>query len=269
MTVPETVYQKDSMYFFESSMTNCSYCDSPLFISYHSGVKTVKTFNGIIKAKHVVKECTNKKCKSKLKRKEKYFYAEQFQILSLPGCNIGLDITLAIGYQMHICNHSLGEVHKYLLNKQIEIDESTVYRHYQKYLDLMSELSDQDIGKLRKDIKRNAGYILSIDAVYSENSPLLLVCRDTLTKKVLKTKLIKSENDKDITPLLVEVKENFGDPMAIVSDMGHGIKKSIENIFPSTKHQYCHFHFLKNLGIDLLDEQYQIIKTETNNFKKK
>lgn len=269
MNTLETDYQSDPIHFLESNITVCSFCESPLFVSYHTSIKSIKTLKKEIKVKHIVKECTNNMCKSKLKNKDRYYYSEQFQNLSLPGCNIGLDVTLAIGFQMHTKNRSLGEVHQYLLEKQVKIDESTVFRHYGKYLDFMSELSDQDIEELSKEIKTNTGFILSIDAVYSENSPLLLVCRDTITKKVLKTKLIMTENDKDITPLLVEIKENFGSPIAIVSDMGHGIKKSIENVFPNVKHQYCHFHFLKNLGKDLLDDEYQKIKNLTNNFKKK
>lgn len=269
MNTSETIYQNESMHFLKSSMTHCPYCDSALFISYHSGVKTIRTLEFVIKAKHVVKECTNKKCRSKLKKNERYFNSEQFQILTLPGCNIGLDVTLAIGFQMQSKNRSLGEVHQYLLEKQVKIDQSTVFRHYEKYLNFMSELSDQDIKELSKEMKTNAGFILSIDAVYSENSPLLLVCRDTISKKVLKTKLILTENDKDIVPMLADIKENFGNPIAIVSDMGHGIKKSIETVFSKVKHQYCHFHFLKNLGKDLLGEEYQNIKSTTNNFKKK
>jgi hypothetical protein len=133
----------------------------------------------------------------------------------------------------------------------------------------MSELSQQDREEIIEEIKNNKGYILSIDAVHNNDSPLLLVCRDILSKKVLGTKLVLSENDDDVIDLLTQVKLMFGSPLAIISDMGKGISKGIENTFPDIKHQYCQFHFLKNLGKALMNNEYQTIKHNTNNFKKK
>jgi hypothetical protein len=250
-------------------MTYCTYCGYPLFNSYHTAAKTIKTLKGIVKAKHVVKECTNRQCLSRQVGTRKYFYSEQFLSFSLPGCAIGIDITLYIGFHMQMKSQSLDEVHKYLLQNGIQIDRSSVHRHYERYLEFMMELSQQDVVGIKKEIEVNSGYILSIDAVYSTDSPLLLVCRDILTKKALRTKLISSENDTDVVALLSEVKVLFGIPLAIVSDDGRGISKGISIVFSDVKHQYCHFHFLKNLGKALLDAEYQIIQQNTNNFKKK
>lgn len=269
MDESETPYDHESVNFLETSMTNCSYCSSPLYNSYHTATKTIKTLKGIVKAKHVVKECTNKNCISKQEDKEGKFYSEQYLSLTLPGCTIGIDITLYIGFHMHIKSQSIDVVHNYLQRLEIDIDRSTVYRHYERYLIFMSELSQQDKVEILKIMDKNSGYILSIDAVYSTDSPLLLVCRDILSKKVLGTKLIVSENDSDVIELLNQVKALFGLPIAIVSDMGNGISKGIKTVFPDIKHQYCHFHFLKNLGKDLMEEEYQKIKHKTKNFKKK
>jgi hypothetical protein len=83
----------------------------------------------------------------------------------------------------------------------------------------MSELLQQDREEIVKEIEINNGYILSIDAVHSNDSPLLLVCRDLLSKKVLATKLVISENDDDVNDLLTQIKIMFGSPLAIISDM--------------------------------------------------
>jgi hypothetical protein len=83
-------------------MTYCTYCGYPLFNSYHTAAKTIKTLKGIVKAKHVVKECTNKQCLSRQVGTRKYFYSEQFLSFSLPGCAIGIDVTLYIGFHMQM-----------------------------------------------------------------------------------------------------------------------------------------------------------------------
>ena len=269
MNALETTYDHESVNFLETTMTHCSYCGSPLFNSYHTAMKTIKTLKGIVKAKHVVKECTNKNCISKQREKEGKFYAEQYLALTLPGCSVGIDITLYIGFHMQLKSQSIDEVHRYLLQQGIQLDRSTVYRHYERYLKFMLDLTQQDKEEIIEEIGNNEGYILSIDTVHSKDSPLLLVCRDILSKKVLATKLVLSENDDDVIDLLTQVKQIFGSPLAIVSDMGKGISKGIETVFSDIKHQYCHFHFLKNLGKDLMNDEYKNIKHSTNNFKKK
>ena len=269
MNESEMIYDHESVNFLETTMTHCSYCGSTLYNSYHTSMKTIKTLKGIVKAKHVVKECTNENCVTKQYAKSGKFYAEQYLSLTLPGCTIGIDITLYIGFHMHIKSQSMDDVRVYLQKQGIEMDRSTVYRHYERYLKFMSELSQQDKEEIIKEMKNNEGYILSIDAVHSKDSPLLLVCRDILSKKILATKLVLSENDADVIDLLTQVKQTFGPPLAIISDMGKGISKGIETIFPDIKHQYCHFHFLKNLGKDLMNNEYQNIKHSANNFKKK
>lgn len=269
MNESESKFDYQFVNFLQTAMTNCSYCGSSLYNSYHTAMKSVKTLKGVVKAKHVVKECTNKNCVTKQEGKEGKFYAEQYLSLTLPGCTIGIDITLYIGFHMHLKSQSIDEVHNYLQKQGIQLDRSTVYRHYERYLKLMSELSEQSKEEITKEMENNGGYILSIDAVHSIDSPHLLVCRDILTKKVLATKLVTSESDTDVIDLLSQVKQMFGSPLAIVSDMGKGISKGIKLAFPDIKHQYCHFHFLKNLGKDLMEEEFQNIKHETNNFKKK
>ena len=265
----EILYGLENINFFETDMINCTYCGYPLFNSYHTPVKQIKTLKGIVKAKHVVKECTNIHCISRQPETRKMFYSEKFLSFTLPGCVIGIDVTLYIGFHMHIKSQPLDDVQRYLFQQGVEINRSSVYRHYERYLEFMAELSQQDKDEIRKIMEQNGGYILSIDAVYSIDSPRLLVCRDILSKKALMTKLINSEDDDVVVEILAEVKAMFGVPLCIVSDMGTGISKGILTVFPEVKHQYCQFHFLKNLGKDLLEDEYQVIQQKNIGFKKK
>lgn len=269
MNTNEIFYGSENINFFETNMTYCTYCGYPLFNSYHTAAKTIKTLKGIVKAKHVVKECTNVQCISRQPKTRNFFYSEKFLSFTLPHCAIGIDITLYIGFHMHLKSQSLDDVQKDLHLQGVDINRSSVYRHYERYLEFMAELSQQDIAEIKKEMEKNGGYILSIDAVYGIDSPRLLVCRDILSKKALRTKLINSEDDAVVIEILTEVKAMFGVPLAIISDMGTGISKGILTIFPDVKQQYCHFHFLKNLGKDLLEDEYQVIQQKNNNFKKK
>ena len=176
MNSDEILYGLENINFFETNMTNCIYCGHPLFNSYHTPAKTIKTLNGVFRAKHIVKECTNTQCISRQPETRKPFYSEQFLSFNLPGCSIGIDVTLYIGFHMHLKSQSLDDVKKYLFQQGVQINRSSVYRHYERYLDFMTELSQQDIDEIKKEMEKNGGYILSIDAVYCINSGGVVVC---------------------------------------------------------------------------------------------
>lgn len=61
-------------------------------------------------------------------------------------------------------------------------------------------------------------------------------------------------------PLLEQVKQNYGNPIAIVSDMGKAVQLVAEDVFPDSKKLICHFHFLRDIGKDLLETPYSAIR---------
>lgn len=255
--------------FFKSPLTCCPCCDTPLKVYFHSNVKEVVTLEKTIRAKHIVQICPNDKCIMKTWSSKGKIESREFQLLTLPKCHYGLDVTIYIGYHVVHKHQSQDDVLIELKKKGLTIDQSTVNRQYYKYLSFVKDLTDENIVSLKEEMKINNGYILSIDAVQSKNSPLILVCRDIISGKALKTKIVESENETDITEILKWIKETFGDPIAVVSDMSPGIKKSIENVLPNVKHQYCQFHFLKNLGKDLYKPYYEEVSQIVKETKKK
>ncbi|MBA7551558.1 hypothetical protein ES705_44102 [subsurface metagenome] len=42
--------------------------------------------------------------------------------------------------------------------------------------------------------------------------------------------------------------------------MGRALLSAISEVFPNTPHYICHFHFLRDLGKDLLEKEYSIIR---------
>ena len=50
------------------------------------------------------------------------------------------------------------------------------------------------------------------------------------------------------------------------ADMGKGLLTAIEDIFPGVPSLICHFHFLRDLGKDLLESDYRTLR---NGLKKK
>jgi len=71
---------------------------------------------------------------------------------------------------------------------------------------------------------------------------------------------LPAESEEQIVPFLQRLKETFGIPLALVHDMGAGILKAVAKVFPNLADFICHFHFLRDIGNDLMGEDYDRIR---------
>jgi len=99
-----------------------------------------------------------------------------------------------------------------------------------------------------------------MDATCEGRDPILMSGLDSMSQIVLGNIMLPAEDEKHIVPFLQRIKKNFGVPVALVHDMGRGIINAVANVFPGTPDFICHFHFLRDIGIDLLGDQYDIIR---------
>jgi hypothetical protein len=105
-------------------------------------------------------------------------------------------------------------------------------------------------------MRHNGGYILHLDATHEADAPALMTGMDGLTRFVLGNIKIPSENADKIVPFLQQLKCDYGVPIACVHDMGTGILKAVALVFPDIRDFICHFHFLRDVGKDLLNPAY-------------
>lgn len=88
----------------------------------------------------------------------------------------------------------------------------------------------------------------------------LLTCIDGNSSFVLYSQKMASENQADLERAFEKVLQLFGVPLCCVHDMGRGINNALDMVFPQAARVICHFHLLRDIGKDLLDEAYQRIK---------
>jgi len=72
---------------------------------------------------------------------------------------------------------------------------------------------------------------------------------------------LPSEKADLLIPFLRQIQQHYGDPLALVHDMGKGILLAVGEVFPGKPDFICHFHFLRDIGKDLFEEPYQRIRT--------
>lgn len=63
------------------------------------------------------------------------------------------------------------------------------------------------------------------------------------------------------------MKAQYGDPIALVHDMGKGILSAVSAVFPDIPDFICHFHFLRDIGKDLYETEYAKIRTRLKKHK--
>lgn len=263
------LFNKDKIFFCCTGIENCLFCGADLHVGYITNLRTVITLSGEVKIKQTVLVCPNEDCPGNKGGKKRYYQAEEFLMTVLPKCDFGLDVTLYIGYQMDIQKKTLDETHEALGKQGLEIDRSTVYRQFQKYRALLAGLSIKELEGMNEKFQATGGYILSVDATQVKSSPPVLVCRELTTGMVLRVAVIESENEEEIKKAFQFLLDKLGPPAAIVSDMRPGILSAAEIVFPGVKHQYCHFHFLRNVGKGLMGDDYDHLRDIEKTSKKK
>ena len=90
---------------------------------------------------------------------------------------------------------------------------------------------------------------------------------DELSHIVLHNVKMASEKTASIVPFLEHIRQDYGMPLAIVSDMSQAIAKAIKEVFEDTPHFVCHFHFLRDTGNDLMSPENDLIRKRLRKYK--
>ena len=88
-----------------------------------------------------------------------------------------------------------------------------------------------------------------------------------IAKIVLDNVKLPSEKAELLIPFFRQIKRQYGDPVALVHDKGRRILSAINTVFPGVPDFICHFHFLRDIGKDLLEKEYAIIRRRLTKHK--
>ncbi|MBT6338598.1 MAG: transposase [Desulfobacula sp.] len=202
---------------------------------------------GTFKAKETVLFCPNHK---------KLFFSNQLHSLVPKGGTFGFDVIVEVGFALFVHCRNNREVMMSLAAKNVFVSEREVSylgRKFIIYLTLAHHNSQQ---RLRELMTKRGGYILHLDGTCEGDSPNLFCGLDEISELVLDTIKIPSEKKEYLVPFFKRIKKQYGEPKALVHDMARGIIAAVEEVFPGVPDFICHFHFLRDLGKDLLLDDY-------------
>lgn len=191
---------------------------------------------------------------------------EEFETIVPPCSNVGYDVMIFIGRFVFCGHHTLEETLSELENRNIPICSSEIAYLARKFIIYLSILHQQAGLMLKMQLHQNGGYLLHIDGTSEGASPHLISAIDEVSHCVLANVKVPSEKKEQVVPFLKQIKECYGEPLAVTSDMGRAFLGAISEAFPGTANYICHFHFLRDLGKDLMEKEYSLIRTKLKHY---
>ena len=190
----------------------------------------------------------------------KYDSHELNQIVP-PYSNYAYDVAVHIGISRFLHHKQKSEIqHELKIEYGIKISDSGITHlsdNFLIYCICIHELASTEIKEVQD---KRGGYILHIDATVEEDSDMVFVGMNSVNGWILHSKKIASESSEEIIPALEEIKRRYGEPLAIKRDMGKGMKLAVSEVFPNKPDKICHYHFSRDIGKDILSEQYDSIR---------
>lgn len=241
--------QRPTIHFYPE-IKNCTHCQSPLHVQ-KTWEKTIVTMDiGAFWGKEIVLECPYEKT---------VFTSSQMRALAPAQCTYGFDVIVHIGKGLFVHCRSERQIMKDLAARNIFISERQIGYVGRKFVIYLALAHRESQEQLVHSMKKRGGYILHVDGTCEGDSPHLFCGLDGISEIVLDNIKIPSERKELLIPFFQGIKKQYGEPTALVHDMGVGILMAVEEVFAGLPDFICHFHFLRDIGKDLLLQDYQSI----------
>jgi len=255
---PKTLFLEISKFLFYPEMKFCTECDNKLNV-LKTRERTVITMNtGPFIAHETMLYCP---------QHGEIHRSEDLQRLVPFKSTYGYDVLVHVGKALYLRTMNEQAIKKELKLKAINISESEIRYLGQKFIAYLTICHQQSQLKLRLKMALNGGYILHIDGTCEGDSPHLFTGMDEISGIILSSVKINSEKKEKIIPFLKDIQEKYGTPLAVVSDMGKGLIGAVEEVFPGILYFICHFHFLRDIGKDLLADKYRNLRNRLTKIK--
>jgi len=187
------------------------------------------------------------------------FESEKLRRLVPDHANFGFDIIEFVGRKFFIEHYTEDDILEILKERNVQISPREIPVLGRKFVLYLAQAHQNKEAEVRGLIQKNGGYFAHLDGTCDGASPHLFCAVEELLKLVLLSRKIPSESADAIIPILRDLEASYGKPLGIVCDMSKAIISAIEEVFPGIRIFICHFHFLRDLGKDLLKNDYDLL----------
>ncbi|MFC1766760.1 hypothetical protein ACFL6U_32385 [Planctomycetota bacterium] len=216
---------------------------------------------GSIAAMEVLLYCPNQCIWSHDNQAIRIYRSQALAQLVAPQQRYGFDVLAKVGTLRFLECRQRQEIQEVLENNyDLHLPDGTIQELIVRFADMMTALHEHHVGRLHQMLETSGGYILHVDGTCEEGSQIHFACLIEPGPIVLWSSKIASENALQIREVLQEVETRFGRPIATMADLSGSIHKAVLTQWPGLPFFYCHWHFLADVGRDLLTESYQRLR---------
>lgn len=173
----------------------------------------------------------------------------------------GYDLLVHVGLARYLRVMQRDEIREELLQKRdIRLSSGTVSNLCDRFL-IYLEVLHLVRSPYLKAAMQKTGYPLHIDATSEHGKGGIFVCIDGFRDWVLAAGKIESEAEVHLKPIVTQTVQLFGDPIAVVRDLGEAGQKAVAPLRErGVPDLVCHYHFLGALGKKLFDNPYALLR---------
>jgi len=188
------------------------------------------------------------------------YESEELRTLVAPNSKFAFDVMVDVGQALFLHCRTGRAIQRKLGDRHIDISLREIDHLGRRFIVYLALAHEQSQAQLKAYMGSRGGYILHLDGTCEGDSPHLITSIDGLSRIVLGNIKLPSENASQLIPFLTSIKQAYGKPVALVHDMGSAILNAVEAVFPGVPDSICHFHFLKDIGKDLVGHEYSTIR---------
>lgn len=238
---------------FPAEVERCPACERKMSV-YKSRTRTVVTLaQGQFEAREILGRCDGDAgCRP--------VGSEELRRLVPLRQRYGYDLVVHVGLARYLRGQQREEIRADLSDRlDIDLSDGTVSNLCDRFLVRLERLHLHRAPALRAAME--GGYPLHLDATCEKGRGGLFVALDGWRGWVLGAARISTEHPNHLQPLVDQVVALFGDPVAVVRDMGEGIGAAVEPLRQrGVPDLVCHYHFLAAVGKKLLDQPYSLLR---------
>ena len=197
-----------------SARQHCPGCGGHMRLRYENR-RTLVLLSGAVRLRLQIRRCEREGCS----RYHVAYRPEAEGAIALPQHEFGLDVIALVGVLRHREHRSVPEIHAILRQRGVAIAERSVTNLLDRYDERLA-VSLTEGERLRGLLASQGRVILALDGLQPDvGHEVLWVVRDCLSGAVLLARSLLSGTAADLAPLLREVVEAVGVPVAgVISD---------------------------------------------------
>lgn len=240
---------------FVPEASSCPDCTGGLSVLKTRCRKIATLAEGEFTAHEVVKVC-----RSPMHPEPILVRSDRLLELVPKGQRFGWDVVVHVGLRCFLDHWQRGEILQELRSVYgITLSAGTVSTLCDRFLQRLEALHVDRADELRQAME--GGYVLHIDSTNETGKGGLFACLDGVRGWVLCCGRIETERTEVLEPVVQQTVRLFGKPVAVMRDMSKACAASVASLREQGVADFiCHFHFIADIGSDLLERDHQRLK---------